>query len=348
MKKFPKLTFAVSFLFVLGFAYYSLRIGPFPGVKSALADGREAMAMIPALLSQQAAEEEADAAVESIEIGGSEQSAPTGDSGDPNEILKQASERLITEYDSVRARLVETVAMDERKFRLTGSYLQGRDLKLRLDFTVQVGDSEGTVLEVCDGNTLWTRQTITTKGFVAGSEENEGDEIRITRRDVEAILEAVAATEKSPEQILVAELGLGGLPALLASLSRAVDFETAKTEIVDEEQFTVIEGRWNAQFLQKWPATAAGQSAELPHYVPDSIRIYFDQDSLFPRRILYLKKRPDRDLYRPMVTLDFNDVEFNAELDPNEFDYTPPDGAAYIDVTKRYLDQLNRTNNAQP
>ena len=135
-------------------------------------------------------------------------------SSDPTELIEAARKRLVG-YKSIKARLVEAVALGDRRFRASGSYLQGTNLKLRLEYQVTVGATEASLLEVCDGYVLWSRHTI------AGRP-------RITRRDVRQILNAATATPKSMEAMLIAELGLGGLPALMASIQCATRRSTAK------------------------------------------------------------------------------------------------------------------------
>ena len=102
------------------------------------------------------------------------------ESAEAKAALEQARQRLLS-HQSIKAKLVETVAMSGRRFTVHGAYVQGRgdDLKLRLEFQAKLGDTEGSILEVCDGQVLWTRHQI-------------GDETRIFRRDVRQILQAAS------------------------------------------------------------------------------------------------------------------------------------------------------------
>ena len=102
------------------------------------------------------------------------------ESAEAKAVLQQARQRLLS-HQSIKAKLVETVATSGRRFTVYGEYVQGRsdDLKLRLKFQVKLGDTEGSMLEVCDGTVLWTQHKI-------------GDETRIFRRDVRQIQQARA------------------------------------------------------------------------------------------------------------------------------------------------------------
>ncbi len=276
------------------------------------------------------------------------------------ETLTLARNKLIGKR--IRAQILETVAIGPSKFKVTGSYLQGTDLKLRLDFKVQVGDSIGSLLEVCDGQVLWTRQSLSSLSREAEKAKQKKsskkkttkkakktDDVRITRRDVREILNAAASRGSVPKNMLVAELGLGGLPGLLASLERTMRFESLSKETVDKQQFTVIEGTWNKTYSDRWrDATKKDDSNRLPEYIPDRVRIYFDDQFLFPRRILYLKQHVTRDYFRPMVTLDFTKVEFDVAVNDEDFLFVPPDGVFPVDVTKQYTRQLTPARTSSP
>jgi len=239
--------------------------------------------------------------------------------------LESARDRLIS-YRSVQAELVETVDLGLRRFRMKGSYLQGTDLKLRLEYDLLVGNTEAHLIEVCDGQILWTHQTI-------------GDEERVTRRNVRQILTAASSAGKSPQNLLTAELGLGGLPGLLAGIQKSLQLEKQWEQDVNEQTFVVIEGGWKKSFRSKFLGQDAEADQLLPPFVPDQVRIYFEQESLFPRRILYLKRFEDG-TRRPMVTLDFVDVRWDVELAEDAFNYTPPEKVARQDVTQAYINRF--------
>lgn len=242
------------------------------------------------------------------------------------ELLKQSRQRLL-DYQPIKARVIEKVQIGERRFTMTGNYVRGKDLRLLLEFQVQIGDATASLKEICDGQVLWTRHQI-------------GDHVRLIRRDVDKILKAAAKNADVPQNLLIADLGLGGLSGLLASLERTMTFNSKNTEQVGEHRFTVIEGTWNEQFAARWAPPDDKSANAFPEYVPDRVRVYFDENT-FPRRILYLKKHASRDIYRPMVSLDFEDVVLNASVDNNEFVYVPPDDVdERQDVTNDFLQQL--------
>src|ERR1700722_12396021 len=161
--------------------------------------------------------------------------APPAAAADPLGTLRGAREKLVASgVRSIKSRIIERVSIGGRRFRLEGTYIQGTDLRVKLDFKVQSEATEqgieGSFLEICDGTILWTRHN------VAG-------QTRVTRRNVRQILEA--SKNSSQPNLLVVALGFGGLPALLASLERSMKFEALTQEEVGRKKFTVIGGTWN-------------------------------------------------------------------------------------------------------
>jgi hypothetical protein len=268
------------------------------------------------------------------------------------DLLRQARERLHA-YHSVKARIIETVVIGDRKFQVTGTYLQGRNFKLKLALDVRLGEQgefQGSMLQVCDGQVLWTSHVFGKSGRPEDSRRQPERSHRITRRDIRQIIGEAARHNELPQNRLVAELGLGGISELLASLERTMVFGRVRQDRIDRKQFIVVQGRWNAEVLKNFldseelkkarSAAGAKQLPVLPEHVPDVVRIYFEQDNLFPRRILYLKRPLSHDSLRPMLSLNFVKVQLNAPVDDNEFNFVPPDKVFPQDVTNSYLQQI--------
>ena len=252
--------------------------------------------------------------------------APGAESPEAKTALDQARQRLLR-YQSIKAKLTETVALSSRRFTVNGNYLQGSgaDLKLRLEFQVKLGDTEGSVLEVCDGQVLWTRHHV-------------GEEVRISRRDVRQILKA-AADNGYTDNLVTVDLGFGGLPGLFASIEQSMQFDQFKEDTADGHKLIVIEGGWRANMLKGWQGN--NPKAPLPDYVPSRVRIYFDSESLFPRRILYLSRTAEQRL-RPMVSLDFTEIETDIAIPAGKFKFVPPDGVFPDDLTPKFLEQIKQ------
>lgn len=236
------------------------------------------------------------------------------------EYLRQAHLGLLSRQ-SIQAEIYELVHLTDPPFHMTGTYASS-GLRTRLSYTVKLSSgASGSLLEVCDGERLWSVTDVPKLK-------------RVTRRDVRQILAAAEQARSRPDRALAADLALGGLPALLASLQHSMDFDAMKEDTSHGRTYTLIQGRWKPE----WRKKLGGE--QLPPHVPDLVRVYFAADNQFPERFLYLKKAEDKNYYRPLVDLQFRKVVLDAPLDEKLFEFTPPENVEPEDVTRQYLDQL--------
>jgi len=240
-------------------------------------------------------------------------------------ILEQARERLIG-YKSIQADLIQIVALDGHRFRMKGRYLQGTNLQLRLDCQVQVGETSGKLTEVCDGQILWTWQ-------------QTGKNQRVTRRNVRQIERAASAAGMTTQNLLVAELGFGGLPALVAALQKSFLFDRVTEQNVGGLEMLVLDGVWQTEFVK---TLASGPDTTLASHIPDRVRIYLQKDKLFPRRILYLKQGSKPNHYRPLASLDFANVVWDGPLSETAFQFSPPEDVRREDITQEYIRRFSQ------
>ncbi len=273
-------------------------------------------------------------------------------------------------HPSVRADIEQTISIGGQPFRATGRYLTSGS-KLRLEYLIQPSEGiDGTLIEVCDGQELWSQVTLN------GAK-------RVTHRDVQQIKAAVASTKSVPDAVLSAELGLGGLTALFASLERTMIFEAMKAGTGEGETQTVVQGRWKPEVSSRWKRRPEDP---LPAYIPDLVRIVVDSRTLFPERIIYLKKQSEKELavqaaaspakdkpskdgivkegavkegtekdgppkakkgYRTIVSLKFQNVQLDATIDEQEFTFTPPEEVVPEDITRQYLDRIKKSSETE-
>ena len=255
--------------------------------------------------------------------------------------LKLAREQIL-KYNSIQAKVVETVAIFDRSFKAEGRYLQtglrANDWHMRLEIALKVGESDGSLLEVCDGDVLWTSTQIDS-GKKAPRKEKKDQ--TVTRRNVTQILAAGRKAGEETEKRLVTSLGLGGVPALLAAIEQDMKLTGVKEDTLRDRPVLVIQGTWSDAFASRVFGQQPQQaSVALPAFVPDTVRVYLDRETGFPLRFLYLKKIPNREVQRAMLTFDFLDVAINQPIDPSEFLYDPPSGIQPVELTNFFLEQL--------
>ena len=260
--------------------------------------------------------------------------------------LKRTREQL-QKCSSISAKVVERIEILEKSYKAEGRYLQTalkpNDWHMRLELVVKLGKSEGALLEVCDGEVLWTRIEIDQGGK---QDKKAPKDLSLTRRNISEIMSAARKLgDAKTEKDLIVALGLGGLPALIAAIEQDMKFGETTEGTLRERPVSVIHGTWTDAFAQKLRGPQQQQQAQgppslLPAFVPDAVRIYVDRETGFPHRIMYLKKLVGREVHKPMVTLDFLDVVLNGPINNKDFDYQPPDGVTPVEQTKAIVDQL--------
>ena len=239
----------------------------------------------------------------------------------------------LKKHSSVKADVEHAVSIGTQQFRATGRYLSSGS-RLRLEYTVKPDQGvDGSLIEVCDGKELWSLMTL-------------GGTKRVTHRDVTQIKAAIASVKNAPDAELTAELGLGGLSGLFASLERTMTFDQMKREEVEGRTRTVVQGQWKSTVASRWRRTA---NDPFPAYIPDVVRIIVDTATLFPERIVYLKKQTEKDKkgYRALVSFQFKNVEFDAPIDEQEFTFDPPQDVVPEDITRQFLDRITKSQEGE-
>jgi outer membrane lipoprotein-sorting protein len=251
--------------------------------------------------------------------------------GDAKRFVEQ-SHAALANRRSVQANLYQVVNINGQPLKLTGRYANA-GLKLRLELATELpGGAKGSLLEVCDGNVLWSQLQLL-------------DSRRVTRRDIRQILAAVSAGESRPEAILTAELGLGGLPGLLAGLQRQLEFQSLERMTESGREMVVIRAGWKPDALTKL-GLKPGEAT--PEYIPDLVRLWFDAETQVPVKIDYLKKAADKLPERAIVSLQFRDVVLDQPVDESLFLFIPPEDVVPEDITRSYVEQITRTGPNAP
>jgi len=293
------------------------------------------------------------AAVLQDEAGQAKKAAGPSEPRTPAAELKYAREQL-QKCTTISAKVVEKIEVLEKSYRAEGRYLQTalkpNDWHMRLELQVKIGRSEGTLMEICDGEVLWTRLEVDQSGK---QDKKAPKDQMLTRRNISEIMSAARklGDEKTEKDLIVA-LGLGGIPALIAAIEQDMTFDTTTEGTLRDRPVSVVHGSWTTEFEQKLRGGQQQQQAQgapppslLPAFVPDAVRIYVDRETGFPHRIMYLKKlagrgEVDRPILKPMVTLDFIDVVLNQPINQQEFDYQAPEGVTPIEQTRAFVDRL--------
>lgn len=273
----------------------------------------------------------------------------TEDSPEAVELVRQARNRLF-ERQSVQAEMVERVTFGNYAFQSGGTYASAPGFRYRLEYQVEIGDLRGTFLEVCDGQVLHTRREIgEAKTSIAST---QAPEVELSRRDIQKIrrealgIKEVAQGANLADALRVAEIGIGGLPAVLASLERSLNFVSVRPETADGHDDLIVHGIWNPERKERLFSGMGGAVRQVAGYMPDAVDIFFARETLFPRKIVYLKKmNGESGELQPLVTVEFRNIVLDQPVQDRLFVYVAPPGVEEKDDTASFIEAMRQSAN---
>ena len=262
------------------------------------------------------------------------------------QVLLQSAIRTLERRPTIKAEIRHQVNLFDKNLPGFGKYQEQRYLGKqfsRMELVIQLTGQTSSLLQVCDGRFLWTYRKL-------------GDEAKLTRVDVDRVMEHLGkahATADIGQGMLPA---LGGLSQVLRGLNRSFDFTTAEPGRLGKQQRPVwrLVGRWKPERLveilpDREKAVHRGRAdlSKLPGHVPDRVVLMLGQEDEFPYRIEYRRQGPEDDIKyrgvgRALVTMEFYDVYSPDPADVDHersFTYNPGD-LEYSDRTQRLLDSL--------
>ena len=243
--------------------------------------------------------------------------------------------RSVANKKSITARIRHRVDLFDQHLAGWGTYQQlriGEDVLLRYELAIPIGDQVSSLQQICDRRFLWIRRSMPDSSQ-PGKLHSVIDRIDLTKR--------TAALETQPR--FPTSIGRGGLSQLLEVLSKSFQFtEVSRGELHDTPVW-ISEGLLRRNSSNQNDENAA-KIRNLTPQMPDAVRVTIGIDDLFPYQIQYRRtsRQDETDsapISRPLITMEFFDVQFNVVLDVALFDYRSGD----LDVSDRsqtYLDEL--------
>lgn len=260
---------------------------------------------------------------------------------------------------SVSADLELAADMLNQKFRLKGQYLKAPGFKVYLLLTlVGLGDTSGTMLQVCDGTTLWD--------FSRVLESQQCSRLTIT-----PILKALDRPECDPKfrEDILSGLGFAGPEALLTGLRKAFDFDQTAEGDYEGRPVWILRGKWKDN---KTPVAPGGGpvslGAPLPPYVPSLVTLTLGKDDGWPYQVLFEGRMPtqieqrkkveepqldasgraiDKKITTPSgkpskLVLTYSNLKVGVTIPEETFAFAPPKGLTPKDDTDRMVAQLEQ------
>lgn len=255
--------------------------------------------------------------------------------------VKDSRTRLF-DFQSVQADMTQRIALGDFHFQASGKYFAAKDFKTRIEYSVKLGEMEGDFLEVCDGQILHTRRQIRTNPSTVKA--STPPQIELTRRDIRKIIQEVQLDLDKPEIVRAAEIGIGGIPAILASLERTMIFDGIREEEDGGEPVVIVQAVWNPAEQNRILTGLGGLSEQIQDFLPDRVRITFSKSTLFPKKFQYLKKiTQEESSYRPILTVTFTNVILNEPVSVQRFSYVPPPGIEERDETAVFIEAIQKS-----
>jgi hypothetical protein len=248
--------------------------------------------------------------------------ADTSQSSQPKpQMLLDRAVRAVESRRFISAQIKQQGELFGHQITGVGQYYelrQGQIPRIRLELTVEVGSVPTSLMQVCNGRTLWTYQKLPN-----GETLSKLDAVRAI-----AALEQAAA--KQPRTAVSSSPGLGGLGRLMRGLNSQFEFTSVVAEQLDGLPVWKLSGGWKpAQLARLLPnqkdAIEKGRTPDLtrlPAHLPDSVTLYLGQEDCFPFRIDYLRSVPKASPRR-LMGLEFFNLNFNGPIDSSQFLFTP-------------------------
>jgi len=256
-----------------------------------------------------------------------------------NSILKQSRLLLLHRSAPLTADVLQIIQTPDETFRGTGKYWQAADGKSRLLIEMTVGESSGRMLQVSNGNVLWSIREIMTGDQ---PEQDAGNRrLRIERIDVQRLTDSLVESQLAPTDAIFARDTTGGLAGLLAALEAQMDFRVVRHVSLQEQTCLVLEGTWKPTDEQSSEDRKLFEKSLAPSR-PDLVRLFLRESDLLPLRYLCLKEHPHESRHYAQLAMELSQISEKVNFDPRLFDYRPPEDQVPDDVTHVYLSRLER------
>ena len=270
------------------------------------------------------------------------------------EVQLDAAIKQISLLKSISADVAQKVEMLDQKFRVEGRYLKAPNdrVYLRLD-VVGLPDAAGTMLQVCDGRTLWDYRKIL--------ESQSYQKLEVA--EIFAKLKSPELDDAIRDQVN-SQLGFSGPQELLAGLRRSVRFDQKESGTLDGKEVWVLRGTWKNRNGMLGPnQQPLPPTVSLPAYVPSLVTVYVGKEDGWPYKVVMVGKRDSvmldnrkivdgKPVGRPAqgkekleptrIELAYTNVKLNPELQLEEFVFEAPRDARVEDNTQQVSTMLDQ------
>jgi outer membrane lipoprotein-sorting protein len=272
----------------------------------------------------------------------------------PAERIIDEAATKIGKLRSVSANLLQTVDMLNQQIKIKGNYLKAPEQRIYLLLAVTgPPDTNGTTLQVCDGETLWDYQAILEAPQAYRKFSVKPIMERLNSPDLDAKIKEQAMNQ----------LGLAGPETLLVGLRRDFRFEEKEEATLDGKPVWIFHGAWrNRQGLTTPDGRRVNQVGLMPPYIPSDALLYLGKEDGWPYKLVlagrqpttlfdtrrkgpdgrYIGSKSSIETVAPTkIVLEYTDVKLNVAIQVNEFVFQPPSAASVEDNTEMMVRALD-------
>jgi hypothetical protein len=310
-----------------------------------------------------------------LQVCNSLSAQPTGpnglfDSADfpPSGVLADIGDQLLLHIvqqlenrPNISANVQQRASLDGWLLEGGGRYLQQIDvgqqkIRVRFDLRGQIEGVQVRLLQVSDGDRLWTDQR-TPQGQHVTSVD-----LRRLRRNLQlAFAELPAGEARGLPLQLELSVEQGGLPALIAGLRENFSFSPPVSLWLGQTKVEGTIGVWKVDKLDRYfppseneESTApANTTAQIPSHLPASVLLVVGAADRFPYIIEFRRGDPSGKFVgngqtafqlqpNPLMLLRFYERDFDTVINPEQFEYEQGMDVETIDLTAQRLERLHR------
>ena len=270
----------------------------------------------------------------------------------PAEEILDAAIKKVVALTSVAADIHQQAEMLGQRFDVKGRYLKAPNNRVYLRLAVSgLAKSTGTMLQVCDGETLWDFQQVL--------ESQNYHTLKIA-----PILQKLKAPELDDalREKVMTQLGFSGPDALLVGLRKALRFDQKEEGTLDGKTVYLLRGTWKDRDGLTGPdQQPLAPTASLPAYIPSLATVWIGKEDGWPYKVVLVGKVPSMLQEEPRqlgadgrpkavqkvqpsrIVLTYSNVQLNTALKPEEFAFQAPPGVRVDDNTDGLLNLLEQT-----
>ena len=210
-------------------------------------------------------------------------------------------DQALTSLDPVQHPFLETnvwqhVSLPNLDYSSEGRYVLGTEQRYRMELHTRVGGREGTLVQVCDGSSLWQ-----------GTRSEKGPWLEVRRIQ----LEKTSGGMNMPTDLEAHGFAFSGVQPLLANLRQQLIWVRQEKTQWQDAKCVLLTGVWPAA----QSAAIAPADKPWPTEVPRECRLWLDSQTLWPRRVEWLS---GGDAPRCLVEMELRSPRFPTTMSPDQ------------------------------